>query len=119
MLYAELFKYTGLGTFDKRTNWENADWGGWSEPPESPAHTSFKACGTTCHDHPDCLSYTYTYDLSGHCFFISTMRLGDERTLGFGEQKAAGWDLEKMHEWLANHQCERAQWVKPSLSRIF
>lgn len=85
--------------------------------PESSAHTSFEACGKACHGNADCLSYTYSS--SGHCFFIRSMRLGDKRPVNPEDRQTAGWDLEKMQKWRESHRCERAQWVKPSLSRIF
>jgi hypothetical protein len=117
LLYADLFNYTGMGTFDHRSDWDNADWGGWQESPESPAHTSFEACGKACHDNADCLSYTYSS--SGHCFFIRSMRLGDKRPVNPEDRQTAGWDLEKMQKWRESHRCESVQWVKPSLTRIF
>ena len=118
LLYADLFDYLKMGSFEHLRDFDNADWGGWSEPPESPAHTSFEACSTTCHDHPECLSYTY--NSSGHCFFIRTVRLGSKKTSVDSEERmTAGWDLEKIQSWRVNNQCEKPRWMKPSITRIF
>ena len=120
LLYSDLYEYTKLGTFDHRTDWDNGDWGGWQEPPESPGHTSFEACGTACHDHPDCKAYTY--DTSGHCIFVRTMRLGSsKKLLGTTARLLAGWDVEKMKHLQEelNADCKRPRWVKPSITRIF
>ena len=118
LLYADLLDYFKLGSFEHLPDWDNADWGGWQEPPESPAHTSLEACGTVCHDHPECFSYTY--HSSGNCFFTRTMRLGTKKTSVDSEVRmTAGWDLAKMQSWRVNHQCEKPQWVKPSITRIF
>ena len=113
-----MLEYLKLGTVDYMPDWDNGDWGGWQEPPESPAHGSFDACETGCHDHPECLSFTY--DSSGHCVFVRTMRLGAKKTLGDSTVRlSSGWDLDKIQRWRASHRCEKAQWVKPSTKRIF
>ncbi|PLN84769.1 hypothetical protein BDW42DRAFT_162124 [Aspergillus taichungensis] len=120
LLYSDLYEYTKLGTFDHRTDWDNGDWGGWQEPPEAPGHASFEACGTACHDHPDCKGYTY--DTSGHCIFIRTMRLGSsKKLLGTTARLSAGWDVGKMKQLQEelNADCKRPRWVKPSITRIF
>ncbi|RAH66352.1 family 31 glycosyltransferase [Aspergillus aculeatinus CBS 121060] len=118
LLYADLLEYLKLGTFDERLDWDNGDWGGWQEPPESPGHASFDACRAACHDHPDCLSFTY--DSTGHCVFVRTVRLGAKKLLGDANTRlSSGWDLEKIQHWRNTHQCERPLWVKPSTTRKF
>ena len=113
LLYADLFEYIGS---DHRSDWDNTEPGGWQEPQESPAHTSFKACHMACHEHPKCLSYTY--GSLGHCVFTETMRLGGKK-LSSDEQFSAGWDMEKFENWRGAHYCENPQWVKPSITRIY
>ncbi|KAE8153139.1 hypothetical protein BDV25DRAFT_127473 [Aspergillus avenaceus] len=117
LLYADLFEYTQLGTFESKSEWDNGDWGGFQEPPESPAHASPEACRAACHDHGNCLSFTY--DHAGHCVFVPTMRLGHKKPATPEVHLSAGWDVEKIRNWRASHQCEKPIWVKPSLTRIF
>lgn len=106
-----------MGTFESKANWDNGDWGGFREPDESPAHVSMEACRTACHEHTECLSYTY--DHSGHCIFVRTMRLGHTKPPTQEARLSAGWDVEKMQNWRASHRCEKPMWVKPSITRIF
>ncbi|KAE8168551.1 hypothetical protein BDV40DRAFT_251074 [Aspergillus tamarii] len=117
LLYADLFEYTRMGTFESKADWDNGDWGGFREPDESPAHVSMEACRTACHEHTECLSYTY--DHSGHCIFVRTMRLGHTKPPTQEVRLSAGWDVEKMQNWRASHRCEKPMWVKPSITRIF
>ncbi|OJJ37566.1 hypothetical protein ASPWEDRAFT_39284 [Aspergillus wentii DTO 134E9] len=118
LLYADLIDYHKIGTFEQKTDWDNGDWGGWQEPLESPGHASMAACKAACHDHPECLEYTY--DSSGHCVFVRTVRLGGPKTdLPDGNRLSAGWDLEKIANWRNGRQCEKPLWVKPSITRIF
>jgi hypothetical protein len=117
LLYADLFEYTKLGTLDYKTDWDNGDWGGWQEPPESPAHSSVEACAKACHEHPQCFSYTYVH--SGHCVFVPSMRLGAQKPATKDTTLSAGWDLEKIKQFRDTHKCQRPQWVKPSTERIF
>ncbi|KAE8347585.1 hypothetical protein BDV24DRAFT_121044 [Aspergillus arachidicola] len=117
LLYADLFEYTRMGIFESKPDWDNGDWGGFREPDESPAHISMEACRTACHEHAECLSYTY--DHSGHCIFVRTMRLGHSKPPTKEVRLSAGWDVAKMRNWRASHQCEKPMWVKPSITRIF
>ncbi|GAB1216570.1 hypothetical protein ATERTT37_005786 [Aspergillus terreus] len=117
LLYADLFDYLQLGTFERKSEWDNGDWGGFQEPPDSAAHTSFDACRDACHNHAECLSYTYDY--AGHCIFVRTMRLGANKPFTSDVQLSAGWDTKKIQRWRETHQCEKPLWMKPSTSRIF
>ncbi|GFF66341.1 hypothetical protein IFM47457_07193 [Aspergillus lentulus] len=117
LLYADLFEYTKLGTLDYKTDWDNGDWGGWQEPPESPGHKSVEACAEACHEHPRCFSYTYVH--SGRCVFVPSMRLGAQKPATKDTTLSAGWDLEKIKQFRDTHKCQRPQWVKPSTERIF
>ncbi|RHZ52634.1 glycosyltransferase family 31 protein [Aspergillus thermomutatus] len=118
LLYADLFEYTKLGTVEYKTDWDNGDWGGWQEPSHSPAHSSLEACTKACHEHPECFSYTY--DHSGHCIFVPSIRLGAHKPATEDTSRlSAGWDLEKIKQWRDAHKCRRPQWVKPSTDRIF
>ncbi|KAB8077294.1 hypothetical protein BDV29DRAFT_62020 [Aspergillus leporis] len=117
LLYADLFDYLRLGTYESKSDWDNGDWGGFQEPAESPAHASLEACRTACHGHAECLSYTYDY--AGHCIFVRTIRLGHKQPATAEVRLSAGWDVEKIRNWRASHQCDNPKWVKPSLTRIF
>lgn len=116
LLYADLFKYTRMGHLEPKEDWDNGDWGGFQDPPDSPAHASLAACGKACHAHDLCFSYTY--DHAGHCVFVRTMRLGSSKVLT-DTRLSAGWDNRKIRSWLATHQCTVPRWVKPSTTRIF
>lgn len=106
-----------LDTLTEKTDWDNGDWGGFQEPPESPAHTSLAACRKACHDHHECLSYTY--NSSRQCIFVRSMRLGSQKINPPESQLSAGWDVENIKKWRMSHQCPKALWVQPSLKRIF
>ncbi|OJJ36383.1 hypothetical protein ASPWEDRAFT_37949 [Aspergillus wentii DTO 134E9] len=117
ILYSDLLDYLQLGTFSQRTEWDNGDWGGWQEP-DSPGHASMEACKAACHDHPTCLQYTY--DSSGHCVFVGTVRLGGaKKALPDGSRLSSGWDVQKIAAWRKARECEKPLWMKPSITRIF
>ncbi|KAJ5815751.1 hypothetical protein N7474_007528 [Penicillium riverlandense] len=117
LLYSDLFEYTRMGELADKEDWDNGEWGGFQDPLESPAHRSFEACRSACHDHDHCLSFTY--DSTGHCVFVPTMRLGLKKLVSPEIRLSAGWDNEKINSWTASHQCPRPHWVKPSIKRIF
>ncbi|KAE8420031.1 hypothetical protein BDV36DRAFT_307320 [Aspergillus pseudocaelatus] len=115
LLYADLFEYTNLTIRrQEQPQWDNSDWGGWREPPSSPAHKSVHACRVACNNHENC--YSYTYSDVGYCIFVPTMRLGSKSS---NQQLSAGWDVEKIKNWQAVHKCKEAEWVKPSTKRIY
>ncbi|KAJ5579657.1 uncharacterized protein N7459_005642 [Penicillium hispanicum] len=115
LLYADLMEYLGLGQLDVLPRWDNADWGGYINPPESPAHQSLAACRQACHESDTCLSFTY--DSGGSCAFGRGIRLGGAKT--DPNTLSAGWDNEKIMAWKSAHRCEKPIWVKPSVTRIF
>ncbi|KAK1148815.1 hypothetical protein N8T08_008700 [Aspergillus melleus] len=117
LLYTDLFTHLKLGVLEQKSEWDNGDWGGFQEPPESPAHRSFDDCREACHEHAECLSYTY--DFAGHCVFVRTMRLGSRKPHTPEVKLSAGWDVQKIKNWRANHRCEKPLWMKPSTTRIF
>lgn len=121
ILWADLLGYLGLGSLKTHDDWDNADWDGFEDGDESPAHSSFDACGSACHNHRLCFQYTYHH---GRCRFVRSIRLGQRRVAegdGTAQERRffAGWDNEKIIRWVNSHPCDGAHWVKPSLKRIF
>ncbi|KAF2090374.1 glycosyltransferase family 31 protein [Saccharata proteae CBS 121410] len=126
LLYRHLSTYFPLLAAPTRPDWDNAQWDAFRAPdpppsesqPDSP-HDSFEACGHACHQHDKCFQYNF-HDAT--CTFVSSMRFGfhrepdEERARG---RWMAGWDTEKMREWMEGRRCEEAEWVRASLQRIF
>ncbi|KAF2803461.1 uncharacterized protein BDZ99DRAFT_503103 [Mytilinidion resinicola] len=123
ILYADIAAHIGLGTFEPRKDWDNADWDGWQEPDDSPAHKSVDGCASECRKHGGCFQYTFRRD---RCTFVRSFRLGQrkdpEGEEDWSEEEKvfhAGWDNVKIKQWMSEHTCEEARWVKPSTKRIF
>ncbi|KAJ6018971.1 hypothetical protein N7499_009851 [Penicillium canescens] len=117
LLYADLINYHQLGDIPEKKGWDNGDWGGFIEPPDTlPQHQSLDACRQACHDKDWCMAFTY--DNKGACVFQHSMRLGSSKA-DLVDQFTAGWDNEKIKKWRSSNQCESPQWMKPSLTRIF
>ncbi|KAF2497956.1 hypothetical protein BU16DRAFT_525536 [Lophium mytilinum] len=123
ILHADIATHIGLGTFEPRKNWDNADFDGWQEPDDSPAHKSVDSCASECRKHGGCFQYTFRRD---RCTFVRSFRLGQrkdpEGEEDWSEEEKvfhAGWDNAKIMKWMSEHKCEEARWVKPSIKRIF
>lgn len=111
-----MIDYLKLGYLSDKPEWDNGDFSGFIEPPESAAHGSLESCRKACHENADCFSFTY--DSKKTCVFVRTMRLGSSKKIADGKL-TAGWDNEKILAYRKSHQCEIPLWVKPSISRIF
>ncbi|KAJ5827079.1 hypothetical protein N7447_003842 [Penicillium robsamsonii] len=118
LLYADLADYLRLGHLPERQGWDNGDWGGIIEQPQTlPQHESLEACRQGCHDRDWCMSYTY--DNAGTCVFVKTLRLGGASKPDIADRFTAGWDNDKIQTWQANNKCKKPMWMKPSTTRIF
>lgn len=63
------------------------------------------------------------------CTFVRSIRYGRHRVWGEKEEEAAmnvpngrfvaGWATERIKRWIDEHPCDEAQWVTPSIKRIF
>ncbi|KAJ6095450.1 hypothetical protein N7486_006196 [Penicillium sp. IBT 16267x] len=116
VLYSDLADYLQLGTLPDQEDWDNGDFGGHIEPPESAANGSLDACRQACQDSDSCLSFTW--DSSGQCVFVRTIRLGAGKTIP-PNKLTAGWDNSGIQRWRESNTCEAPMWVKPSIKRIF
>lgn len=133
LLFADLAEYLNLSRVPIREDWDNSDFGGYRAPGEM-AHRSFEMCGRACRADKDCLQYTYHLQ---DCNFVSAIRLGRAMEPGIenwrpeGEKEKkwtvdqrrymAGWDLDGIQRWMTGEgrDCPTAEWVQPSLERIF
>ncbi|KAJ5914654.1 hypothetical protein N7504_003537 [Penicillium tannophilum] len=116
ILYSDLTDYLQLGKLPDKVDWDNGDFGGHVEPPESPAHASLSACRQACEESDACLSFTW--NSSGQCVFVRSIRLGAGKKVPPNEL-TAGWDNSGIQRWRESNICEAPMWMKPSLKRIF
>ncbi|RJE27579.1 Fringe [Aspergillus sclerotialis] len=118
LLYSDVFNHLNLGSITHRENWDNGNFHGFREDASSPAHSSSDACAAACHNHPEC--FQFTYDSTGLCTFVRSIRLGLQHIDPAKKVKlSSGWDVDKINEWVRTHKCGRPLWVKPSVTRIF
>lgn len=133
LLFADLVEFLNLTKVASHEDWTNTDFGGYA-PPDEGAHASFDACGKSCKSDRNCLQWTYHLRT---CGFVSSIRLGQAKSPGIekdrsGEEKAmpwtaeekrymAGWDLEGIKRYMQapGRNCEKIEWVRPSVKRIF
>ncbi|KAJ5653035.1 hypothetical protein N7490_000038 [Penicillium lividum] len=115
-LYSDVLDYTQLGALSDRVDWDNGDFGGQVQPPEYEANGSLETRRQACHDNYSCLSFTW--DSSGKCVFVRTIRLGAGKMIP-PNNFTAGWDNSGIQKWRESNKCEAPMWVKPSILRIF
>ncbi|OQD85637.1 hypothetical protein PENANT_c009G00540 [Penicillium antarcticum] len=97
LLYADLIDYHQIGDLSEKKGWDNGDWGGTIEAPDTlPQHQSLEACRQACHEKDWCMAFTH--DNKGTCVFQRTMRLGSSKP-DLIDQFTAGWDNEKIKKW--------------------
>ena len=130
--------YLNIGNMTTREDWNNGGFDGFSPPVPSrfydhDPHESFDACGRACKAHEDCFQYTYHLR---KCLFVRSIRYGKAEEPGLGKTSKkvptkkldwspedlrymAGWDTEKIREWMDARPCEQVRWVRPSTKRIF
>lgn len=108
---------------EERSDWENGDWGVIDDAlSDGEEIASFDDCRSACERQPDCFQYDF-YD--GQCRLINSIRHGAHRDKnqdpGGGPvgSYTSGWLTERISQWRQSHVCDAAQWVRPSVERIF
>ncbi|KAL2835057.1 peptidase S8/S53 domain-containing protein [Aspergillus cavernicola] len=120
LLYSDVVDFFDFASVPIRENWNNADVDAFDAPQEG-AHDSFDFCKIACHQHADCLQYTYHQK---KCHLVRVIRLGnparpDGPDTSEDGRWMAGWDVEKIQEFKNSHACENVDWPEPSTERIF
>ncbi|KAL4879618.1 peptidase S8/S53 domain-containing protein [Aspergillus karnatakaensis] len=117
-LYSDVVDFFDFDSKPVRENWNNADLDSF-DAPSREAHSSLDACKEACHDHDDCLQYTYR---PKKCRLVRVIRLGvaaEPPQDSPDERSVAGWDVDKIREFKKDHGCETIDWPEPSTERIF
>ncbi|CRG83362.1 Chondroitin sulfate glucuronyltransferase [Talaromyces islandicus] len=130
-LYADVLDYLHIAdTTGTRQHWQNADWNGFDEEPDSPVHKSLEACAAGCHTHGECFQWTYHSKESWgrepsekKCSFVRSIRLGSpkepETTPKTRSTWTSGWDIASVKKWVNEMECADPEWVQPSVQRIY
>jgi tripeptidyl-peptidase-1 len=117
-LYFDVVDFFDFAANPVRENWNNADLDGFDAPTRE-AHNSFDSCKEACHDHADCLQYTYRQK---KCRLVRVIRLGVPAEFSHDskdERSLAGWDVDKIREFKKTYDCKTVDWPKPSTERIY
>lgn len=117
----------------RKEDWDNAEWDTFfpsADDDPQDAHSSAEACSLACRhtESADCFQWTYHPQ---QCKFARSFRLGRTRVprIDQAEQSEAqkpeeqrylaGWNTDKIKQWMSERPCDEVQWVKPSIERIF
>ncbi|KAK5112102.1 hypothetical protein LTR62_004444 [Meristemomyces frigidus] len=114
----------------RREDWDNGEWDAYRPAPENAGRSdeSVSDCSRACENAEGCFQWTYHLR---QCYFVRSFRYGrskqpvdeedrPDREWTFEEQRfTAGWDVEKIVNWMDARPCDNVDWVKPSLERIF
>ncbi|KAH8690280.1 hypothetical protein BGW36DRAFT_433230 [Talaromyces proteolyticus] len=131
VLYADIVDYLSLANItEERQHWQNSDWAGFEEGPESPVNIDTSACAEGCHTHSECFQWTFFSKISWgkepserKCTFVRSIRLGSpkdpEVTLTSRSVWTGGWDLVKVKGWVNGVECADPEWVEPSIEKIY
>jgi hypothetical protein len=104
----------------RRNDWDAAFAAGFQVPDEAPAHTSLDACESACHEHNDCVQWTWH---GAHCYFARELYLGrakgpDGEHAEEDRRYVSGWDQAAV-ELFGREKCTEPHWVKPSIGRKY
>ncbi|RYP20706.1 hypothetical protein DL765_002656 [Monosporascus sp. GIB2] len=125
LLYEDLYDFHHRNRGFYLQDWDNCCWGTY----HGPNVTSFAECGKACSENEECFQYRYHL---GKCTFMRFMRYGEARdpqipSDSYDDQEwtyeqsrfMSGWVQPRIDAWIEERKCRKAQWVRPSLERIF
>jgi hypothetical protein len=141
LLYSDLWEFHRPGDRQVSFDWDNGEWDSWAAPRELKIQT-YDACAKYCHDHDQCLGWTWRGQDDAKCTLSKAIRYGDPRSpeiWPWPEEKddkgnpippptgrkdrwvdfKTGWIPERIDEWRMNKNCSTVQWVGPSIKRVF
>ncbi|KAF2123101.1 hypothetical protein BDV96DRAFT_639647 [Lophiotrema nucula] len=120
-VYSSLLAYTHAHLRDGpvREFWDNLS--EMPVPNDRPAHRDANACGSECHNDPNCLQYSFSQTVCRHSNYIKLGNSVDKENGGQGEF-TSGWDTETMaamgfkfdeNRNLHDESCVEANWLLP------
>ncbi|EEP78539.1 predicted protein [Uncinocarpus reesii 1704] len=117
ILFSDLVDFLGILNVAFREDWKNTN----AATFEKQFLDSFESCRAACHDHPECLQFSYHHR---RCHLVREIDLGNPaEPEGDGDSQhnrwLAGWDVEKIKRFQEAHPCGQVDWPAPSLDRIF
>ncbi|KAL2865846.1 glycosyltransferase family 31 protein [Aspergillus lucknowensis] len=120
ILYSDVVDFFDFANTPVREDWNNADHDAF-DPPKAEDNDSFESCKAACHEHSECLQFTYHQK---KCRLVRTISLGhfaepDVDDHSQDRRWLAGWDVESIQEFKKAHDCEKVDWPEPSTERIF
>lgn len=122
LLYADLWRFHHPGQPSYIDNWDNGSWDGW-DAPEDAGIDSPEACESFCLDFKNCVQWSWRNN-EKKCIAMRSIRYGEKLVKGNGSQFEAvgikaGWIVDRVEQFRKDKRCEVAQWVGPSVQRIF
>lgn len=125
--------YFEFANMTPKDDWDNAEWDAFDPPAEDNSqdpHSSAEACSLACQhaEGPECFQWTYYLQ---QCKFSKSIRLGRARQKRVDKTEGskawtseeqrylAGWNTDRIQQWISERPCDEVQWVKPSIERIF
>ena len=111
-------------------DWDNGSWGKFKKswktlPNDSKANAAKSAeeCAAACQANSRCLQWNFHGE---ECVLAKTFMHGLERkpesvgTLGLQQVRyVSGWVPERIDKWRASHTCDKIQWVRASVTRVY
>lgn len=125
--------YFDLANMTDKLDWDNAEWDTFPPAAEDDVrdpHSSAEACSLACQHTKNADCFQWTYHLH-RCKFARSFRLGRAREPQVDKKESsqtwtledqrylAGWNTDRIRQWMSKRPCDQVQWVRPSIERIF
>jgi hypothetical protein len=103
-------------------NWDNGDWG-VSKVGLNEGVDSFEKCEDACRKDKHCVQWNWRGRDEKQCVLAQAFRYGEARGPEERDKKwvdfKSGWLEDRIDKWRKERQCKVAQWVTPSIPRVF
>lgn len=122
LMYSDLWQFYRPGQVSIRENWNNEAHGSF-EPPAQRRVDSPQKCQQQCHEDLECMQWVWKGRDRNTCHLMHTIHHGESKEAHEEDGKwidyRSGWETERIDQWRSSRLCDAADWVGPSLKRIF
>ncbi|KHO01428.1 uncharacterized protein MAM_00429 [Metarhizium album ARSEF 1941] len=122
LMYSDLWHFYRPGQQATRDDWDNEARVSF-KPGRDGKVDSYQGCQRLCRADEKCMQWLWKGRDQNTCHLMHTIHHGRPRGAhqvgGKWIDYKSGWETERIEEWHSSRKCDTANWVGPSLKRIF
>lgn len=122
MLYSDIWQFHKPGTTLIREAWDTGPYDAY-DPPDTEIH-SFEQCSQACDQDDSCFQWRWAGADDQKCTLLGSIQHGKERGVettqkdkDIGVIYKAGWNKNRIREWIDSKECNQIAWVGANINR--